>query len=159
MKIRIGDIIWVKNKNYVQPHFFEVGGLSRDFVVTFPTNEKVYHKEIIGVFRYTGGELLCVYIRPVRDETMKKTRKDLLKVSDLDKFSEWITTKGWKVVKPIGEYEVFRATSKKRKPILFYFPKSENGLKKHTKKGELFVTVMWQDFEIVEQFLKECSLL
>ena len=150
MDIRIGDVIRVKVKNFI--HFFEVTGFSPDFVIVYPNNEIVQNENIIGIYRYKCGELVCVFQKPIRDQDTKRKSFDLLKVADLDKFSEWITAKGWKVVKTIGEYEVFRATSKKRKPIIFYLPKGEKGLRKHTHNGELYVTVMWQDFELVNEF-------
>lgn len=152
MNIRIGDIIRTKEKRYVNTHFYEISGVSRDFVVTFPNDVRIDNKSIIGVYRLKNGEMCCVYQKYVSQECGTTKRKDLLKLNDLPKFGEWITRKGWTVEQVKGGYEVFRASSKKRKPIIFYLPQSEKGLKEHTKNGEIYVTVMWEDFKIVEEF-------
>ena len=47
-------------------------------------------------------------------------RRDLLHLTKLLKFKEWMEEDGWESVPVKGEYEVLRLIKLKEKPVIFY---------------------------------------
>ena len=69
----------------------------------------------------------------------------------LDEFKSWLTSQGWKIEEPRGDWEVLRARSAKRiRPLILWKRLQNNG------GGELtHLTADDRDMDVIHQFLRE----
>lgn len=77
--------------------------------------------------------------------------RNLLAVSHLDKFKDWLVANGWQLQDTKGEYEVLRAVKTgQRNPLIVYKRLSTNA-------GNELVhfSVLGRDLAIVRKFIKE----
>ncbi|MFW5438859.1 hypothetical protein [Paenibacillus apiarius] len=75
--------------------------------------------------------------------------RNTLHVKKLDAFKEWLTSDGWEIKQPKGDYEVLRAVKAGRKPLLV-FERGKNGLT-HLTVQESHTGVLWAFIKSIRQ--------
>lgn len=78
-----------------------------------------------------------------------KTR-NILAVTALDRFKNWLVSDGWEIQPTKGEYEVLRAIKEGRKPLIIY-----NRLSTNNGGPLVHLTVLDRDVGVVRAFLKD----
>ena len=68
----------------------------------------------------------------------------LLAISDIPLFSEWLASRGWKILETNGDYECLRAKRNNETLILF----ARDGAKVH-------VSIQDKDVPVVREFIKQ----
>lgn len=77
--------------------------------------------------------------------------RNLLAVSHLDKFKNWLLDNGYQLQETKGEYEVLRATKQgQRNPLIVYKRLSTNA-----GNQLVHLTVLGRDLAVVRKFIKE----
>lgn len=75
--------------------------------------------------------------------------RHLLAHNDLPEFENWLKSKGWTILEPVGGYEALRASNKPggfRYPLIVYY---------RTNGGNVHLSLLDRDEHIVAQFYKD----